>query len=101
MLVALWILAGMCCAQTTLVVTCPNPLPVATVGQAYTLVCTVTGGTPPYSWSVVAGSLAGTGLSLMTRNNGATVIISGVPTMPIAFPPGGLNVLIAKRRKDP
>ena len=50
-------------------------LPPATVGVAYSQTLTAVGGTAPYSWAIVAGSLP-TGLGL----NGAT--IGGVPGAP-------------------
>jgi len=50
-------------------------LPGGTVGQAYSQSLAATGGTPPYTWSLVSGSLP-PGLSL-NASNGA---ISGAPT---------------------
>ncbi len=55
-------------------------LPNATAGASYTSQLQAAGGTPPYSWSVVQGSLPA-GLSL----NGATGTISGSPTAAGAF----------------
>ncbi len=49
-------------------------LPAATGGHAYTTTLAATGGIPPYSWSVVGGSLP-SGLSL----NSSTGAISGTP----------------------
>ena len=56
--------------------TTPSPLPGATVGTAYSpQSITVTGGTPPYTFSVVTGSLpAGLALDATTGN------LSGTPT---------------------
>ncbi len=47
-------------------------LPNATVSTAYTTTLSASGGTPPYSWSVTAGTLP-TGITL----NGGTGVISG------------------------
>jgi hypothetical protein len=50
-------------------------LPAATAGAAYNAALSASGGTTPYTWSVVSGTLP-TGLSL----NGATGAIAGTPT---------------------
>ena len=55
-------------------ITCNNP-PSGTVGAAYTHALGVSGGTPPYTFAIIAGALP-TGLSL----NAATGVISGTPT---------------------
>jgi hypothetical protein len=52
-------------------------LAAATLGQAYSAALAATGGVPPYTWAVTAGSLP-TGLSL----DPATGIISGTPAVP-------------------
>ena len=52
----------------------PGTLPTATVGSAYSLVLQAIGGTEPYVWSVVSGSLP-SGLAL-----GSSGLISGVGT---------------------
>ncbi|HWQ56097.1 MAG TPA: putative Ig domain-containing protein [Bryobacteraceae bacterium] len=64
--------------QLSIVITSPlqittASLPAGTVGTAYSQTLTATGGTPPYTWTVTAGSLPA-GLSL----SGAT--IAGTPT---------------------
>ena len=51
-----------------------SPLPSGTVGSAYSKTLAATGGTTPYSWSVVSGSLP-SGLSLS-----ASGVISGTPS---------------------
>ncbi len=52
----------------------PSPLPAGTVGVAYSLLMGVSGGTPPYTWSVVGGSLpAG-----LTLSSGGT--LNGTPS---------------------
>jgi len=61
--------AGMTLATTA--------LPAGTAGAAYTAALSATGGTPPYTWSVSAGSLP-RGLRL----NQATGVISGKPKQP-------------------
>jgi hypothetical protein len=52
-----------------------SPLPAAMVGVSYSVTLAATGGTPPYRWSLSAGSLP-PGLSLVS----ATGVISGTPT---------------------
>lgn len=58
-----------------------SSLPAGMVAQSYSATISVSGGTAPYSWSVVAGSLA-TGLTL----NSATGQISGTPSQSGMFP---------------
>ncbi len=58
-------------------ITSLSPLPAGTVGTAYTIPLSLTGGTPPLSWSVVSGS--GT-LPDGLRLNPSTGQISGTPT---------------------
>lgn len=52
-----------------------NTPPNGQVGLTYSHTFTATGGTPPYTWSITAGSLP-TGLSL----NSSTGVVSGTPT---------------------
>jgi hypothetical protein len=54
-------------------------LPAGTVGQAYSAQLNAQGGTPPYSWSITAGSLP-PGLSLSSDG-----VISGTPTQEGSF----------------
>ena len=55
-------------------------LPGGTVGTAYSQTVVATGGTPPYIWSIPAGSVPpGTGLGVDTG------VISGTPTIPGAY----------------
>lgn len=56
-------------------ITSLSPLPSGTVGTAYAILLTSSGGTPPLSWSVVSGALP-VGLTL----NPSTGQISGTPT---------------------
>ena len=52
-----------------------SPLPAGTVGQPYNATLAATGGTPPYTWSLITGTLPA-GLTL----NQVTGQISGTPT---------------------
>ncbi|MGD0499911.1 MAG: putative Ig domain-containing protein [Bryobacteraceae bacterium] len=61
-------------AAASLSIIATSPLPQGKVGTAYSQTLTATGGAPPYSWSISAGSLPN-GLSL---SGGGT--ISGTPT---------------------
>lgn len=63
-------------------------LPDGIVGQNYSLTLAATGGTTPYTWSVLTGTLP-PGLSL----NGASGIISGIPKQFGNFPPFTLKVI--------
>jgi uncharacterized protein (TIGR03437 family) len=60
--------------SNTLTIVTGQALPSAQVGSSYSQTLAATGGTPPYVWSIVAGSLPG-GLNLS-----ASGIISGTPT---------------------
>ena len=62
-------------ASNVLTITTGSPLPQGTVASAYSQTLAASGGTPPYSWSVSAGSLP-TGLNL----NASSGAISGTPT---------------------
>jgi len=67
-------------APTAPTIATSSPLPGGTAGMAYGQTFTATSGTPPYSWSVVSGSLPA-GLTLAS----STGIISGTPTTPNTF----------------
>jgi len=54
-------------------------LPSGTVGQAYSTTLSAQGGTPPYTWSITAGSLP-PGLNLSSDG-----VISGIPTQSGSF----------------
>ncbi len=56
-------------------ITSTSPLPGATVGVSYSQTIVATGGTLPYTWSVVAGALPA-GVTLNAQNG----ILSGSPT---------------------
>ncbi len=61
-----------------LAITTATPLPNATVGVGYSQTLAATGGTPPYKWSITAGSLPAP-LTL----NPTTGAITGTPTAPV------------------
>jgi len=58
-----------------LTITTPANLPGGTVNQSYSATLSVTGGNPPYTWSITSGALPA-GLTL----NSSTGLISGAPT---------------------
>src|SRR5215470_6096208 len=72
-LVFLIVCAGSLAAQTPFVIT-TTTLPDASVGSPYSFTLTAMGGSVPYSWSVVTGSLPG-GLALASSG-----VIAGTPT---------------------
>ena len=57
-----------------LTITTASPLPGGVVGVAYSQTLSATGGQPPYSWAVVAGSLPGLALAPSTG------VLSGTPS---------------------
>ncbi len=61
-------------AGPSLEITTPSPLPDAFLGQPYSQTLEATGGSPPYQWSLVEGSLPP---GLMFGQDG---VISGTPT---------------------
>src|ERR1035438_4312670 len=61
-------------AQQTFPIGDPPILPAGFVGASYSQETAISGGTPPYSWSVYAGALPD-GLALSSAG-----VISGVPT---------------------
>ncbi|MCA9500771.1 MAG: putative Ig domain-containing protein, partial [Nitrospira sp.] len=65
-----------------LIISSATTLPPGTVGQAYNMTLSASGGTPPFSWSITSGSLPG-GLNL----NPSTGRISGTPTGANTFTP--------------
>jgi hypothetical protein len=61
--------------QSSLSITTSTPLPAGTVGTLYSQTLSATGGAPPYTWSLVGGSLPN-GLNLSINGS-----ISGTPTI--------------------
>lgn len=55
-------------------ITTASPLPSGTRAVAYSVALVATGGTPPYTWSLVSGTLPA-GLSLSSAG-----VLSGIPT---------------------
>ena len=68
-------------------------LPAGPQGQAYYAVLGATGGVPPYSWSITAGSLP-TGLNPLSSNG----VISGTPTKQGTYP---FTVQVADSQQPP
>ena len=66
--------------QAPLLTVTTTSLPAGTVGATYTATVAASGGTTPYSWSIVNGSLPG-GLTL----NATSGVISGTPTAAATF----------------
>ena len=62
------------------VIACGNP-PNGTIGQPYSHTFPVTSGAPPFTFSIIAGSLP-PGLTL----NASTGVVSGIPTAGVFFP---------------
>jgi hypothetical protein len=60
---------------TSLVITTTSPLPSGTIDAYYSKTLAATGGSTPYTWSLVSGSLA-SGLSVSSSG-----VISGTPTV--------------------
>src|SRR6202521_6285177 len=56
-------------------ITSPSSLPSAEIGMAYNSTLVATGGTTPYTWSVLSGALPG-GLKLSSAG-----VLSGTPSM--------------------
>ncbi|MFA7246861.1 MAG: Ig domain-containing protein, partial [Dehalococcoidia bacterium] len=73
-----------CLTQTALAdgtcVISPSTLPDGTVGTAYSVTLEASGGTEPYTWTVIGGALPD-GLML----NSATGVISGTPSTPLTY----------------
>ena len=64
----------------SLTITTTSPLPAGTAGSPYSQTLSASGGTPPYSWTVIQGALP-SGLSL----NGASGGLSGTPSAANTF----------------
>ena len=62
-------------AAAAIAITAPSTTPTAAAGTTFSLTLTVTGGVAPFTWTVDSGTLP-PGLTL----NGATGVISGMPT---------------------
>jgi hypothetical protein len=65
--------------SNALTITTPSPLPNATVGTAYSETLAASGGAPPYTWSVTAGSLPAP-LALNTSSGAITGMPATVGT---------------------
>ncbi len=63
-----------------LTITTSSPLPAGIAGSPYSQTLTASGGTPPYSWSIIAGALPA-GLTLAS----STGVLSGTPSGPGSF----------------
>src|SRR5580700_5397712 len=73
--------------QSQLVLGCqPPPSPTMAATVFYSATCTGYGGTPPYSWSIVNGSLPD-GLT-QSANTGPSVTVSGTPSTSVPIPYG-------------
>lgn len=55
-----------------------SSLPAVETGESYSQTLAATGGTTPYTWSIVSGSLSGSGLSLNSSTGAITGTASGV-----------------------
>jgi hypothetical protein len=66
----------------------PFVLNPATVGAAYTVTLTASGGTVPFTWSIPSGSTLPPGLALSTGG-----VLSGTPTTPGNYPSFSIQVL--------
>lgn len=75
------VISAATCPSGTAVIVSPPTLPFARTGAPYAQVMTASGGTPPYTFSVLSGTLP-PGLTL----NAATGLISGTPTSSGTFP---------------
>src|ERR1043166_2078528 len=69
------VISAATCPAGTAIIVSPPPLPFATPGMPYGQMMTTSGGTPPYTFSVLSGALP-PGLAL----NPATGVVSGTPT---------------------
>ena len=73
----------------------PAQLPAATVGQAYSYTLTEAGGVPPFTWSIISGSLpAGLALSSSGVISGTAMVAAGT-TVAIAARPGSMTQPLA------
>lgn len=79
--------SGLSITVTDLAITTTSPLPVGTVGTAYSLQFAATGGTSPYTWSVATGSTLPAGLTLSS-----TGLLSGTPTAAVSAATFGITV---------
>lgn len=61
-------------------ITTPSPLPSGTVGTAYSVTITTTGGVLPIIFNIGSGSFLPPGLTLNPSPNPSSAIISGTPT---------------------
>src|SRR5436190_1883374 len=65
-------------------ITTASPLVSGTVGTAYSQTLAATGGTPPYAWSIISGSLpAGLTLNVTSGANSGTPTTPGTSNFPV------------------
>src|SRR5262249_36535301 len=70
-------------SPATISVNCTPSSGPAQVGVAYTATCTVSGGTPGYTWSISAGALPN-GINL-SGTSGTSIAITGTPTAAVSY----------------
>ncbi|HJT89530.1 MAG TPA: Ig domain-containing protein, partial [Bryobacteraceae bacterium] len=77
----LWVISGLWCAAAQRPTITTASLPDGTANSAYKQVLQASGGRPPYTWSIAAGSLP-PGLQLGPEDG----VVSGIPSQTGAYP---------------